>query len=813
MVVNPDSQPKPKVVFGSLQANQSVYFNEQSSSFYSTTGSGVWQPPPSFTVSQAKELANKGGGTISTGNERWQIQPSAEFKEQNKDTITPKLNVGESGYYVKSSSGTYVPISSGVANLIISNNAQANINTQSFNQYVPIAPINLITTPVAHTEFDYSRFQQLNITRNVNASEFKSGIIDYAVENKFREMALDLSWEKNPMAMLQYTILYNPFGLKESMAATTKLLSGGTKQEAIRAAGDVKVQFFKEAYYNPNEFIGGAALSGAFYGMAGTGIMLPQAAQVADILFKGGLILGSYEFAKEPTIETGLPLLVGAGIYSLVGLASGFGWQDIKMTDIRAGEGGTSFTLPKVTIGVGEGMAEAIKSQQLTFFGKDLPISRTLYSNTFTHFGLMDVKNVGLNILGEQNIGIIRTNVLNRWNFYNYNFPTQFTETLGFMNKIEGTPYKMVYGVTKSYTFMDDDFFFNKFGFKVISRTDITDIETEHPMKFRGFDYAKSYVDTVYSGRIYENIGKDWLQVANVKGVRDFLNYHPSFTSISGGGGSTILIKPPAESFAGTGLGSTVSFFKWGEKSNIVAAEENIARTAAITSTSMWKPFNQKPKFKYVEETAYGAYPTMTNIITSTKQHLNIAQLIGTNQKLEVLQLQKQNQLQSLSQFEQLGLNQTIGVRQDLRLNQNLRVSQQLGLRQVQAMAQVLGTEMQTELKLNNFLNIRYNTPPLKLKTDIFYEEEKDFFNISRHKKEVFSLGKEFKHGKERIRIEPKSDWLSRIQSGMMYGKATNIPNKPKYKKAFMKEFQSPMGLFAGRMPTIEQIKYQRIKI
>jgi hypothetical protein len=110
---------------------------------------------------------------------------------------------------------------------------------------------------------------------------------------------------------------------------------------------------------------------------------------------------------------------------------------------------------------------------------------------------------------------------------------------------------------------------------------------------------------------------------------------------------------------------------------------------------------------------------------------------------------------------------------------------------------------LRTELMMG--LNLK-----VKGKGGFFWEEEgKDWFKMG--KKDMFGIGKKDKLRKERFKIEPKSDWLSRLQSEAYYGKATNIPNTPQMRRRYKEEFYgNPLGMFAGRMPTVEMIKGDR---
>lgn len=119
-----------------------------------------------------------------------------------------------------------------------------------------------------------------------------------------------------------------------------------------------------------------------------------------------------------------------------------------------------------------------------------------------------------------------------------------------------------------------------------------------------------------------------------------------------------------------------------------------------------------------------------------------------------------------------------------------------------------LQTRMQMEMKPRLMLVFKERPEPVPN----FFKEDKGLFSSG--KSFIFGISKKDRHGREKWKLEPKTDWLSRIETEMMFGvRATNVPNKPKYRKAFMKEFMSPMGLFAGRMPSMEMIKAYKIKL
>lgn len=276
--------------------------------------SGVWSsvnenhPAPisagldPLYVRGLESLRAQGGGMAYTAN----------------SVMSVNVPDSSSGYTIRSSSGVDVPVSRGVAELVMRNNAAAAASSQPMPLIGNVPVLSPVPTSTSKP-FDYDRFRQLNRTA--------SGPYGYQeknpqTENFIREKALALDWSK-PADMALYTIFYDPFGLRESIAATAVKLQGGTHEQAIKAAFEAgPVSFYREQIYNQRGFIAGATLSGGFYGIGGSAVINPAIGKAGDILFKGIMTYQAGEFAAsamesgKPDLSKALSLAASVGIYA-----------------------------------------------------------------------------------------------------------------------------------------------------------------------------------------------------------------------------------------------------------------------------------------------------------------------------------------------------------------------------------------------------------------------------------------------------------------------------------------------------------------
>jgi hypothetical protein len=782
--------------------------------------------PEEQAIQVIKSTAAHGGGYVSGGGQAWKVAPNVSSPTNSfvttKEGIIPAEDVKlyekpdtRSGNYVKTpDTNTRTPVSKGVADLLARNNAAAQ-------------SVALTGSTIPSSEITYTVEKGTYPTQNYTPSTINSfflgrKVIDYQKENFFRTQALTIN--QRPLDYLLYSIFYDPFAYRESIAASSVRLAGGTEAQALEAAFQSGlVSFYKEAAYNPNLFIAEAALSGAMYGIGGAGFINPSITKLGDIIFKGSMAIKTLEFMESPNIEKGLGLIVGAGTYATIGLASGLRWKDVSNLKVNDLETAESLITPKgFNLEAGSDIAKTSAAKQLTFFGRELPVYQFRYSESFGEFAMVGKKDLGYSISHAQGVDITKTGFYSTMfniEHYSYDFPITSAESLQtsqpfiLASKIgkgvnfidyNDKEYQKVYGISRGYSVYSDKIITGKIGYALVSRSESTLLNKE-PVKFMGMDYDINQIKDLFFGNIYSFKGENIKLIGTISGRADITSYAPTLSFASGGGGGSFSLTKPdmTSSLSGLGGGFGSSILQtWKEHSFIAGTDENIAKTAAITSTSQWKPFYPKqPRYKEMVDVNY-VYPSgEKNAVTETTKSIQ-SQVLGSRQnQLEVFNQSLSNKQQQEMQNK---INVSLGTATALSYAQTVESKQGLQ-QQLQLM---LGTRLSSKLEVFNRYQFLY-----KEKFSFWEDEDnKTGFDL-RGKKNIFSIGKRLIYGKEKVKIEPKSDWLSRIQSEAQYGKATNVPNKPKYKRAFLKEFMSPMGLFAGRMPTQEMIKELKIKI
>ena len=135
-------------------------------------------------------------------------------------------------------------------------------------------------------------------------------------EDVFSKLAMTMG--SRPIDMLHYGVFYDPFGLRESIAGLSVRLMGGSKEDSLKAAFDVQKGYYREAAYNPLGFVGESALSGFFYGVGGVSPASNMIGKIGEVAFKSLMVYGAVDFAKSPTMEKGISLVTGLGMYGAI---------------------------------------------------------------------------------------------------------------------------------------------------------------------------------------------------------------------------------------------------------------------------------------------------------------------------------------------------------------------------------------------------------------------------------------------------------------------------------------------------------------
>jgi len=134
------------------------------------------------------------------------------------------------------------------------------------------------------------------------------------------EMALQrlaATMPERPLHQIIYGTLYDPFGFRQTIAATAVRLRGGTREEALRAAFEAgAVGFYKTAYYKPTELAAQFGISAFFWTAPVAAIKAPVIGKVATTAFKALTTYQAIELAREPSLERLIGVSTALGTYA-----------------------------------------------------------------------------------------------------------------------------------------------------------------------------------------------------------------------------------------------------------------------------------------------------------------------------------------------------------------------------------------------------------------------------------------------------------------------------------------------------------------
>lgn len=577
---------------------------------------------------------------------------------------------------------------------------------------------------------------------------------DYSVEAKFREMAMTM--ESRPLDVFTYGVFYNPFGFRESIAAVSARLEGKSQQEAWEAAFQSgRISFYKEAYYNPTGFAAQSAFSGALYGIGGASMLAPEVAKIGDIIFKGAMTYQTVKFVEEPSLEKGLNLAIGAGMYSLIKLGAS------KIS---------SYMRKDVEIPVEYENKRALIAQKVER-NPDMLAGKTKITNYYS-YDTKDMANA--RIIQEEQFGVARRTTVTQYG-------EMIAEPRGNLNfEWEGINIRTVsYGTGEPFSLSNKILI-------VSGETVVNNIPELSPISRK-----------ITIGTIVDE--KEFLKMVNPADIKKTplsqtfpMPEKPPeyFESISSSGYKILGAKP-------------ITILKTAALSIETFKETSIITAYSDKSmTNIFQPFitlkvnkvNVEQNYKYPEkEDIKNVEKTIT--FSLQKSEMDVRERFNLGTRTEEKLKQEYMQTPSLSQSQPVALIQEQKQPEALKQSQFFMFNQRAISR---------GAAMN-----------RYDYLVDEKMVEPIIDEETSKGWLSWHKKDMISIGKPSKLSKEKWMLVPQTDWLSRIQTEMQLGKkATNVPNKPKYRKAFAKEFYgNPLGMFAGRMPSMEMIKEFKIKV
>jgi len=142
-------------------------------------------------------------------------------------------------------------------------------------------------------------------------------------EQMFEQRARTLSWESDPVTMAHFSVFYDPFGFKQLSAGAYSGITGGTTWDNIKAAQNVKIQYFRDAVYEPVKFKGESMFTGLMYGLGGAGAYIPKTGQLLRDFQVLSTVGQAGDWVREPTIEKGFGIVLSGG--SLLAFEAGQG--------------------------------------------------------------------------------------------------------------------------------------------------------------------------------------------------------------------------------------------------------------------------------------------------------------------------------------------------------------------------------------------------------------------------------------------------------------------------------------------------------
>lgn len=661
-----------------------------------------------------------------------------------------------------SATGTNIILPTGKpadVNIMIEPAAQTKTVIEQLNKVQGITPIKTETTGITSIPSSQIHYEFYPLPPKPNQTQSFTGRFylgtpspDYSVEAKFREMAMTM--ESRPLDVFTYGVFYNPFGFRESIAAVSARLEGKTQQEAWEAAFQSgRVSFYKEAYYNPVGFAAQSAFSGALYGIGGASMLAPEIAKIGDIIFKGAMTYQTFKFVEEPSLEKGLNLAIGAGMYSLIKLGAN------KIS---------SYMRKDIEIPVEYTDKRALIAQKVER-NPDMLAGKTKITNYYS-YDTKDMANA--RIIQEEQFGVARRTTVTQYG-------KMISEPKGDLNfEWEGINIRTVsYGTGEGFSLSNRILLMN-------GETVVTNVPELSPINRR-----------ITIGTMVNE--KEFLKLVNPADIKKtplsqtfpMPEKPPEYFETISSSGYKVLGAKPITILKTAAL--NIETFK--ETSIITAySDKSMANIFQPFITLKANKIDVKQNYKYPEkEDIKTAEKTITMTLKKTEFDLKERFNLGTEEKVK----QEYMQTPALSQSQPVALIQEQKQPEALKQSQFFMFNQRMMSR---------GAAMN-----------RYDYLVDKKMVEPIIDEETSKGWLSWHKKDMISIGKPSKLGREKWVLVPQTDWLSRIQTEMQLGKkATNVPNKPKYRKAFAKEFYgNPLGLFAGRMPSMEMIKEFKIKV
>lgn len=863
-----------------------------------------------------------GGYTTSYHFAEPEIKQAQQIEQANKE-ISPKLAQGVSGYYVQSSSGTYVPVSAGVANLINANDAAASSNAANMSAWAAIAPQNrnTFTTDAGIKTFTlpqtYTQSTTLEQQIKSNSKYFKTADMAYTPET--------VGWERwTAMQNIMGDTGYQTAFMLKKLVTGEGILATGAGAIAALAGKYPEYQKWLQARWTGEQ-------QAETYQMSQFGSKI-----VSDVHFiQHDVIREQFMQAKAaeiipPAAMWIAPAFMGTAFSAIVGAgkiatATAQLWAKVGVVAMGAGVAyGTSEVYQGVTMGTPEGFYRAaagieigsfsaygLKQMWATAFPKKMLLSTyTMEYQGYTgesrelrgqypkyqylheyRYADVDVKNLPSTALQDEAVfiqvkGYRLLDYAGEGGYpvkQDFNIMAKFRidERAGvwkpLMQNLEEVNIKYPAGIDRmSMVNLGVNYYGTNIGKPDIvygftfeqagySKT-VPLADWEKQFKTIPFNAAISPNEPYIKGtgekllverfdKLLSQMGTDKSIVIETAKLSTFFlepDTHAPYLSFQSPnkaatwittGDAYGIYKPTADLFDVLGIRDLtkvggISSINLHEGSLVSVNTELAERVKIMPRVNYRIDYYDKPvtvSVNYPPETSLTLMPpTLVGFAKSNINYgMNLGRLKGEaglglkpviNLKPEVktftqpaLNLIYEPALKQIPYAQpklmpQLKPETILEPRLQPASQPALALQPALELRAMPELRAATELRMQTELKtelqmqLRTELMLGFN---LKVKPDgnFFWREEgKDWLKMG--KKDMFGIGKKDRLRKERFKIEPKSDWLSRLESEAYYGKATNIPNTPKMRREYKKEYYgNPLGMFAGRMPTVEMVK------
>jgi hypothetical protein len=867
--------------------------------------------PLGVTPQELKDISNRGGGVLQTTGSTYVVKESAEYREaQNKvaaEPVAPKLAEGTSGYYVKSSTGVYVPVSKGVADLITSNNALAARNAAATGA---IAPQNR-NRDVFTTTGEYKTFKMPQTYTSSTTLE------EQMRSNKlFKEVSISpesVGWQRwNTMENIRLSQEYQTaFMLKKLVTGESVIAAGAGGLAALAGKYPEYQQWLQQRW------LGEQRAETLQMSQFGEKMVFDKSLLMQHDINREQFIQAKALEIIPPAAMWIAPDIIGKGFAAAVtagklGVSAAQAWSKIGLIVTGAGVAyGTSEIYQGVSMGTPAGFEKAasgfiiggfsaygLKQMWAAAFPKKYQIFS--YTTEYQTYSGESETLKGEFMQGYQDIQSYRYgNPAEKMPKTSISDEAIYMRIKGYKTETLFTGDTVVNEFDKSLKFRisekeglykpllqnieEVDVFYPKFSKgETIRNLGVSYYDTGigKPDVFKEFTFSKTGMSRTVNIAEWENsfrnishdipvsmrfergtgyeIFKDEFKaliknmVADKSIVITSAEYQSFFLETD--------TREPFTSFAASGKHAaswitTGDYYGYAPKQDLfdmlgirqmpsgagairMEGDKTVLVSKATLNAERLKVM-QKPlyDFTYYDKPVIvmANYPPETSLTLipptvvgfakgSVNYGMNFTGLkgeAGLGLKPEVKQfIQPELKMiyePSLKELPYSKPELKPELKPEMRLEPKLQPALQpaLALEPKLELEPKMEMRMQAKLEMRNEMRLQVK-PELMLgykfkeKVNIFYEEEgRDWFKVG--KNGIFGIGKRDRLRKETFKIEPKSDWLSRLESEARYGRATNIPNTPKFRRMFKQEFLgSPLGMFAGRMPTMEMFKGER---